>query len=62
MDGYFRVYGSKGSLEVDPAFNYDGLHLRGDLLRRQASTSLNPSRDPYQFHGRSRSLLQLRPQ
>jgi predicted dehydrogenase len=29
MDGYLRIQGSKGSLELDPAFNYDGVHLRG---------------------------------
>ncbi|HUV68371.1 MAG TPA: Gfo/Idh/MocA family oxidoreductase [Terracidiphilus sp.] len=48
MDGYFRVYGSKGSIEVDPAFNYDGVHLRGELSGVKID-DLNTSRDPYQF-------------
>src|SRR5579862_61810 len=31
MEGYFRVHGSKGWMEADPAFVYEGLRLRGDL-------------------------------
>ena len=30
MDGFFRVHGSKGWLEVDSAFVYEGLRLRAD--------------------------------
>jgi predicted dehydrogenase len=30
MEGYFRVYGSKGWLEVNPAFVYDGLRLTAE--------------------------------
>ena len=48
MDGYFRVYGSKGWLQVDKAFVYEGLHLRAEY----AGTKLdepNPARDPSQF-------------
>ena len=48
MEGQFRVHGSKGWLEVAPAFNYEGLHLRG----RFSGTDLdepNTERDPYQF-------------
>ncbi|HEY1766675.1 MAG TPA: Gfo/Idh/MocA family oxidoreductase [Terracidiphilus sp.] len=48
MAGQFKVYGSKGWLQVDPAFNYDGLHLRG-WASGQVLDQLNPSRDPYQF-------------
>jgi len=46
--GYFRVYGSKGWLEANPAFNYDGLRLRAEF----GSTVLdepNPQKNPYQF-------------
>lgn len=32
MDGYFRVYGSKGWMEVDPAFVYDGLKLKAEYF------------------------------
>ncbi len=48
MAGYFRVYGSKGWLEVDQAFVYEGLHLRGNVSRNQID-ELNPARDPSQF-------------
>ena len=46
MQGYFRVYGSKGWIEVDDAFSYDGLHLRANLSGKQIdepSTSHDPS-------------------
>jgi len=48
MDGFFRVYGSKGWLEVDPAFVYEGLRLRANLEGKQLDEP-NPSRDPSQF-------------
>jgi len=46
--GYFKVYGSKGSLALDPGFNYDGVHMHG-FVDGQVIDELNPSRDPYQF-------------
>src|SRR6202453_122911 len=48
MPGYFRVYGSKGWLEVDNAFVYEGLHLRADYQGTQID-ELNPARDPSHF-------------
>jgi predicted dehydrogenase len=48
MDGYFRVYGSKGWLEVDKAFVYEGLRLRADFSGTQLD-ELNPSKDPSHF-------------
>ncbi|HUD12799.1 MAG TPA: Gfo/Idh/MocA family oxidoreductase [Terracidiphilus sp.] len=48
MPGYFRVYGSKGWLEVDNAFVYEGLHLRANYQGTQID-ELNPARDPSQF-------------
>jgi predicted dehydrogenase len=48
MDGYFRVYGSKGWLEVDKAFVYEGLHLRAAYSGKQLDEP-NPARDPSQF-------------
>jgi predicted dehydrogenase len=53
MDGYFRVYGSKGWLDVNPAFVYEGLKLKAEY--RDASGKLvkldqpNPEKDPIQF-------------
>jgi predicted dehydrogenase len=48
MEGYFRVYGSKGWLQVDNAFVYEGLHLRADLSGKQLDEP-NPARDPSHF-------------
>ncbi len=48
MDGYFRVHGSKGALECDPAFNYDRLRLRGFASGVRIDES-ETTPDPYQF-------------
>jgi len=48
MEGYYRVYGSKGWLQVDSAFVYEGLHLRADFSGTQLD-ELNPARDPSHF-------------
>ena len=53
MDGYFRVYGSNGWLEVNPAFIYDGLILKAEY--REPGGKLvkldqpNPEKDPIHF-------------
>lgn len=48
MDGFFRVHGSKGWLEVDQAFVYEGLHLRANFSGTQLDEP-NPARDPSHF-------------
>ena len=48
MNGFFRVYGSKGFLECDPAFNYDHLRLRGWCSGERIEVS-ETTPDPYQF-------------
>jgi len=48
MDGFFRVHGSKGWLEVDNAFAYDGLHLRASLEGKQLDEP-NSAHDPSHF-------------
>jgi predicted dehydrogenase len=48
MPGYFRVYGSKGWLQVDNAFVYEGLHLRAEYGDTKID-ELNPARDPSHF-------------
>jgi len=48
MTGYYRVHGSKGWLEAGPAFNYDGLVLRGELSGTKIEEP-NPARDPSHF-------------
>jgi predicted dehydrogenase len=48
MEGYFKVYGSKGWLQVDQAFVYEGLHLTAEFQGAKID-ELNPARDPSQF-------------
>jgi len=48
MPGYYRVYGSKGWLEVENAFVYEGLRLRGKF-GGTVIDELNPARDPSHF-------------
>ncbi|MFZ0394851.1 MAG: Gfo/Idh/MocA family oxidoreductase [Terracidiphilus sp.] len=48
MTGYFRVHGSKGMVEAQPAFNYDGNALSADLDGKTI-VEPNPAKDPYQF-------------
>ncbi len=52
MDGYVRVHGSKGMLELSPAFAYEGIHLSGftqDGKNKQPIDMPKPGRDPDQF-------------
>jgi hypothetical protein len=46
MEGYFRVYGSKGWLEVDQAFVYEGLRLRGNFSGTRSTSSTPPAIPP----------------
>ena len=48
MDGFFRVHGSKGWLEVDQAFVYEGLRLRAEYEGKQLDEP-NPAKDPSHF-------------
>lgn len=53
MEGYYRVYGSKGWLQVDTAFSYEGLHLTADYVdaagKHVKLDQPNPEKDPHQF-------------
>jgi predicted dehydrogenase len=48
MPGYYHVYGSKGWLQVDQAFVYEGLRLRGFVNGNDVDEP-NAARDPSQF-------------
>jgi predicted dehydrogenase len=52
MDGFFKVYGSKGWLAVDPAFGYDGLILRAEYFDQDGKfVSLNePNLEKIPYH------------
>lgn len=49
MNGYYRVHGSKGILHVEPAFSYQGLHLRAEVHGQPSVDEPNPDKDPSQF-------------
>jgi len=53
MNGYFRVHGSKGWLEVNPAFVYDGLRLTAEYEPEHGPTvkldQPNTEKDPIHF-------------
>ena len=52
MDGYVRVHGSKGMLELFPAFGYEGIHLSGFTGEGTGKKSIDmpePIKDPQQF-------------
>jgi predicted dehydrogenase len=48
MTGYFRVQGSKGWVQAQPAFNYDGNGLTANLNGKMIEEP-NSAKDPYQF-------------
>ena len=49
MEGYFRVHGSKGVIHMEPAFGYQGLHLKADIQGQSPIDAPNTQKDPYQF-------------
>jgi predicted dehydrogenase len=48
MNGYYRVYGSKGMLEVNPAFGYEGIHLTAEIGHQKIDEP-EVAQDPAQF-------------
>ena len=55
MEGFYRVHGSKGTLHMEPAFGYQGLHLKAHINSKskgdQATEIDEPEKqhDPWQF-------------
>jgi predicted dehydrogenase len=49
MPGFFRVHGSKGMIHMEPAFAYQGLHLRAQIHGEPPIDEPNNQKDPYQF-------------
>ena len=49
MNGYYRVHGSKGTLQLEPAFAYQGQHLTADFADGSSIDEPNPALDPSQF-------------
>lgn len=48
MGGFFKVHGANGWIDANPAFNYDGLHLRAEYSGTVLDEP-NPQKNPYQF-------------
>ncbi|MBB6145748.1 putative dehydrogenase [Silvibacterium bohemicum] len=48
MDGFYRVHGAKGMLELNPAFGYSGIHMTGQIGREKIP-DLVTAPDPAQF-------------
>jgi predicted dehydrogenase len=49
MDGYYRVHGSKGVMNVENAFPYQGQHLTAAFKGGVKLDEPNPAKDPSQF-------------
>src|SRR5271156_1315806 len=49
MDGYYRVHGSQGVLNVENAFPYQGQHLTAQLSGGVTLDEPNPAKDPSHF-------------
>ena len=49
LTGHFRVFGTKGEITAEPAFNYEGLRLTGTIQGRPPINEPNQERDPAQF-------------
>lgn len=49
MNGYYRVYGSKGMIDVQAAFGYQGQYLKASFNDKTSLDEPNPAKDPSQF-------------
>jgi predicted dehydrogenase len=45
---FLHINGEKGNYEIDPAYNYDSVHVRGEVDHKQVD-DLSPLKLPYQF-------------
>ena len=49
MPGFYRVHGSKGILHAEPAFAYQGIHLKGQIQGEPPVDDPEQGQDPSQF-------------
>jgi predicted dehydrogenase len=49
MNGFYRVHGSKGVLNVETAFPYEGQHLTASFNDKTSLDEPNPAKDPSHF-------------
>ena len=58
MPGFFQVNGSKGWIQMLPAFSYEGLRLQAGVGDRQMLDQANPEKDPTQFRREADHMAQ----
>jgi predicted dehydrogenase len=57
MPGFFKVTGSKGVLEMGPAYSYEGITMKvGGGEGKPATEKTNPEKDPTQFMREAEAL------
>jgi predicted dehydrogenase len=49
MNGFYRVHGSKGVLDVETAFTYEGQHLKAEFSDKTSLDEPNAAKDPSHF-------------
>lgn len=49
MPGFFKIHGSKGTLQMEPAFAYEGQHLTAKIDGEPPIDDQCTEKDPYQF-------------
>lgn len=49
MNGFYRVHGSKGMIELSPAFGYEGIHLRAQIWGQPPIDMPSPQHGYEQF-------------
>lgn len=49
LPGFYRVHGSKGMIHMEPAFGYEGIHMKANVPGEAPIDDLNPAKDPSQF-------------
>ena len=55
MDGFYKVHGAKGVIELSPAFGYEGIRMKTQIAKADGSEGqdtvemLSPLKDPQQF-------------
>jgi len=49
MNGFYRVHGSKGMIELSPAFGYEGIHLRAQIWGQAPIDMPDPQTGMEQF-------------
>ena len=49
MNGFYRVHGSRGMIELSPAFSYEGIHMKAELGQQPVIGMPTPFKGPDQF-------------